>query len=255
MTITEAIEAGALTSFGTPPQRAVLAAGQQDAALLVIESGLNLGRRLGEPHLVGRLLSARSYAMYMAGDLAGAARDTAEALGLFRQAGDQIHVGEQLNNLGNNELSAGDLDAARRHLAEAVDIFRALDARSDIVFGAFNLGLAEYLCDSPDAAGALFAESLDLARRIGMKANMAYALLGMALAGRGRADPRWSARLHGAADQVLMALGEPREPLEERLRRPRPAAPARRTWHRGLRGRIRRGTCHDFGRKPCFGAR
>ena len=191
--------------------------GQQDTALLVIESGLNLGRRLGEPHLIGGLLSARSYVRYTAGDLAGAARDTAEALRLFRQAGDQIHVGEQLNNLGNNELSAGDLDGARRHLAEAVDIFRALDARPDIVFGAFNLGLAEYLCDSPDAAGALFAESLDLARRIGMKANMAYALLGMALAGRGRADPRWSARLHGAADQVLMALGEPREPLEERL--------------------------------------
>jgi len=50
-----------------------------------------------------------------------------------------------------------------------------------------------------------------------MKANMAYALLGLAMAGQGRADPRWSARLHGAADQALTALGEPREPLEERL--------------------------------------
>ena len=191
--------------------------GRLDAALSAIESGLSLCRRLGEPHQAGRLLSARSYAMYMAGDLAGAARDTAEALELFRQTRDRIHAGEQLNNLGNNELSAGDLDAARRHLAEAVDIFRALNARSDLVFGTFNLGLAEYLGGSPDAAGDLFAESLDLGRRIGMKANMAYALLGLAMAGRGQADPRWSARLHGAADQALTALGEPREPLEERL--------------------------------------
>jgi hypothetical protein len=50
-----------------------------------------------------------------------------------------------------------------------------------------------------------------------MKANMAYALLGLAMAGHGRADPRWSARLHGAADRALTELGEPREPLEQRL--------------------------------------
>jgi DNA-binding NarL/FixJ family response regulator len=37
------------------------------------------------------------------------------------------------------------------------------------------------------------------------------------MAGRGEADPGWSARLHGAADQVLADLGHALEPLEERL--------------------------------------
>jgi DNA-binding CsgD family transcriptional regulator len=46
---------------------------------------------------------------------------------------------------------------------------------------------------------------------------MAYPLLGLALVGRGGADPGWSARLHGAADQVLATLGHALEPLEERL--------------------------------------
>ena len=81
----------------------------------------------------------------------------------------------------------------------------------------FNLGLAEYLGGSPDAAEALFAESLDLARRTGMKRHIAYALIGLALAGRGGADPGWSARLHGAADQALADLGHALEPLEARL--------------------------------------
>jgi DNA-binding CsgD family transcriptional regulator len=63
----------------------------------------------------------------------------------------------------------------------------------------------------------LFAESLDLAGRMGMKANMAYALMGLAMARHGGADPGWSARLHGAADQALADLGETIEPLEERL--------------------------------------
>ena len=40
----------------------LLRQGQPDAALPLIESGLGLARRLGEPHLTGRLLSARSYA-------------------------------------------------------------------------------------------------------------------------------------------------------------------------------------------------
>jgi len=122
-----------------------------------------------------------------------------------------------LCNLGYYELWTGDLDAARRHLVESLNIARALNARSDIVYETFNLGLAEYLDGSPTAAEALFAESLGLARRTGRKAHMAYALIGLALVGRGGADPGWSARLHGAADQALADLGHALEPLEARL--------------------------------------
>jgi len=195
----------------------LLRQGQPGAALPMIEQGLGLGRRLGEPYLTGCLLWTRSYAKAREGDHAGAARDTAEAVRLFRQAGDRLQVGATLGNLGYYELSAGDLDAARGHLAESLDIARALNARSDIVYGTVNLGLAEYLGGSPDAAEALFAESLDLARRMGMKASMAYALIGLALAGRRGGGPGWSARLHGAADQVLAGLGETVDPLEARL--------------------------------------
>jgi predicted ATPase/DNA-binding CsgD family transcriptional regulator len=189
----------------------------QPGALPLIEQGLGLARRLQEPHLTGRLLSARSYATYAAGDPAVAARDTAEALRLSRQAGDRLQVGSMLGNLGYYELSAGDLDAARRHLAESVDIFRALNHRDGIVNQTFNLGLAEYLGASLAAAEALFTESFGLARRMGMRSAIAYALIGLALAGRGGAGPGWSARLHGAADQALADLGRAVEPLEARL--------------------------------------
>ena len=52
---------------------------------------------------------------------------------------------------------------------------------------------------------------------MGMKRHIAYALIGLALAGRGGADPGWSARLHGAADQAFADLGHTIEPLEGRL--------------------------------------
>jgi DNA-binding CsgD family transcriptional regulator len=126
-------------------------------------------------------------------------------------------VGQLLANFGNAELSAGDLDAARRHLAESLDIARALNNRYGIPFAASNLGLAEYLCNSLGAAEALFAETLDVAMRTGVKRHIAYALIGLALTSHGRADPGWSARLQGAADQALEDQGRALEPLEARL--------------------------------------
>ena len=191
--------------------------GRPGAALPLIERGLSLARRLGEPHLTGRLMAGRAHATYLEGDHAGAARDATEALRLSREAGDPQQVGQILGNLGNYELSAGDLDAARRHLAESLDIARALNNRYSAVYETFNLGLVEYLGGSADAAEALFAESFDLARRTRMRSNVAYALIGLALAGHGRADPGWSARLHGAADHALADLGYALEPLEGRL--------------------------------------
>jgi non-specific serine/threonine protein kinase len=196
---------------------ALVRQGQQSAAPPLIERGLGLARRLGEPGLTSRLLAARSYAAYVAGEFAGAVQDGDEALLLARQAGDRLQVGQMLGNLGNFKLAADELDAARGYLAESLDISRELGSRDGIVYGTFNLGVAEYLADCPDAAGALFAESFGLARRMGLKLNMAYALLGLAMAGPGRADPAWSARMHGTADQAIADQGHAFEPFEGEL--------------------------------------
>ena len=191
--------------------------GRPGEALPLIESGLDVARRLTESHLTARLLVVRGSATNVQGDHAGAARDAAAALRLFRRAGDRLHSGQTLGNLGYYELSAGDLHAAQGHLAEALDIARGLSNRLSALQGTINLGLAEYLGGSLDAARAWFAESLDRAQRMGMKRHTAYALLGLALADRGGADPAWSARLHGAADQAFADLGHAVQPLEARL--------------------------------------
>jgi len=123
-------------------------------------------------------------------------------------------AGTLLTNLSDYELWIGDLDADRRDLAESIDIVRALDARHSAAIATFNLGLTEYLDGSAAAAAALFTESLDLARRMGMKRHAAYALLGLALAGRGEADPSWAVRMHGAADQSSRWAPSPSTPCD-----------------------------------------
>jgi hypothetical protein len=122
-----------------------------------------------------------------------------------------------LGNLGYAELSLGGLETARGHLAESLAIARELNDTYGVVYETFNLGLAEYLGGRLGMAGDLFAESFDLARRAQMKAGTAYALIGLAMAGSGT-DPARSARLHGAADVALAALGETVDSLEARLR-------------------------------------
>jgi predicted ATPase/class 3 adenylate cyclase len=191
--------------------------GQQAAALSLIEEGLDLARRLDAPVLAARLLSSRAYAVDVEGDHAGAARDAAESLALFRQAGDRREVGTMLGNLGYAELSLGDLETARGHLLESLDIAREMNDPYGVVYETANLGLAECLMGAPDTAAALFAESFELARQVRMKAGIAYALIGVAMAGSGT-DPVRSARLHGAADQALVALGETVDSVEARLR-------------------------------------
>jgi predicted ATPase/DNA-binding CsgD family transcriptional regulator len=195
----------------------LLRQGQRAEALPLIEQGLELARGVGSSHLTAFLLTTRAHASYAAGDTVGAAADAAEALRLFRQAGDRQHVATLLGNLGNYEMSTGDLDAARTHLSESLSIHRALNHRDGIAYQTLNLGLAEYLGGSTARAGDLFAESLDLTRRMGIKGLTAYALLGAALVGHGGTDPAWSARVHGAVDEVLADLGRILEPLEAQL--------------------------------------
>ena len=194
----------------------LLRRGQSAAALPLIESGLGLARRLEDAHLTARLLSGRSFAVSLEGDHDAATRDAAESVALYRTVGDQRQAGTMLANLGYAELST-DLDAARTHLVESLDIARALNDRYTIVYGLFNLGLAEYLSGSSSAAESLFAESLALARRVAIKSSTAYAYIGLALTTTDRSDIARSARLHGAADAALAALGETVEPLEARL--------------------------------------
>jgi predicted ATPase/class 3 adenylate cyclase len=196
----------------------LLHAGQSAVALPLLETGLGLARRLGDPHLIARMLISRAWVTRDEGDYEGAARDAAESLALSRQAGDLRVVGVELGNLADGEIRAGELASARTHLAESLRITRELKDLEGVVVNTFNLGLVEYLSGSTATAASLFAESLDLARRWFIKANIGYGMLGLAMTRSGPAAADRSARLHGAADKTLEALGESPGALERQLR-------------------------------------
>jgi hypothetical protein len=196
----------------------LLRAGQSAAALPLIETGLSLARCLGDPHLTARLLDLSSWATRDEGDLEGSVLDLADSLALSREAGDLRSVGVELGNLAYGEMGAGELASARAHLAESLRITRELRDLEGVVVNTFNLGLVEYLTGSSATAATLFAESLELARRWFIKVNIGYGMLGLAMTRSGAAAADWSARLHGAADKTLEAVGETPYFLERELR-------------------------------------
>jgi predicted ATPase/class 3 adenylate cyclase len=196
----------------------LIRAGQNAAALPLVENALGLAHRLGDRHLTARLLYDRSDALDSEGDHAAAARDAAESLDLFRQLGDLRETGRVLSNLAYDEVAAGKLEPARAHLNESLGIHRELKDKHGVVYASLNLGIAEYLSGSQAAAAGLFAESLQLARRLFLSEGMGYALLGLAMIRDSPEAADRSARLHGAADNALDSLGRTPQPLETQLR-------------------------------------
>jgi predicted ATPase/class 3 adenylate cyclase len=192
--------------------------GNSAIVLRLVERGLRLARPLRDPHLTARLLNARACALGFDGDHEAATRDVAEALNLYRQAGDTRQVANMMNNLACEEMGTEKLEAACGHLAEALGIARELNDAYGVVYATMNLGLAEYLSGSLEAAASLFAESLRTAQRVFLRPGIAYGLFGLAMIRGSKASPDRSARLHGAADQALEALGETLDSLEARLR-------------------------------------
>lgn len=191
--------------------------GRYERALAMVDEAIELARPSSDARLAAKLLGMRSSALECCGDREGSVRDGAHSLALYRSTGDLYSIGTSVGNLGYAELSIGDLESAQEHLIESLDIARRLKDHYGVVYGTFNLGLAEYLGGSTASAETLFTESLDLARRMGMKASLAYALIGVAIVSK-QEDTIRAARLHGAAYQMLLELGEAMEPLEADLR-------------------------------------
>ena len=196
----------------------LLRQGRPAEGLPHISAGLDLARQMEEPHLLARLLATRSFASDVLGEEGDASRDAAESVTLYRQVGDQRQVGSMLGNLGYIELSTGEVEGARNHLDEALEIARLLNDRHGVVYHTFNLGLAEYLGGSVEEARTLFLESFELGSRMGMRATTGYALIGLAMTVGLQGELTRSARLHGAATEVLSSIGETVERLEAGLR-------------------------------------
>ena len=134
-----------------------------------------------------------------------------EALELYREIGDKWGVSSILSHLGIIPLSQGDHALAVRYFEEALEISREIGDRLVGSIALYNLALEESRVQGDhERAAELYVEGLGLAVEMGDKANAAYCLEGLAGLISERGEPVRAARLFGASEALLEAVGAPR---------------------------------------------
>ncbi|HZE48305.1 MAG TPA: tetratricopeptide repeat protein [Jatrophihabitantaceae bacterium] len=146
---------------------------------------------------------------YAEGDFAAARPLLEEALAQSRALGNTSNVGRLLSNLGELMRAQGDYAAARRLNEEALELLTESGHRSSSleIIPLCNLGNALLREGDVDRASSVLADTLAMADRLGSTSNVALALLGLAGVAAVRDAPERAARLFGAADTVIDALG------------------------------------------------
>jgi predicted ATPase/DNA-binding CsgD family transcriptional regulator len=144
------------------------------------------------------------------------------SLALRRQIGDPVGVASSLTNIADIQLNRGEYDEARARLDEALEqVGETGDLRT---IAAIRVSLAELARRQGDSATAmaLLCDSLTAFQSVGDKLAISECLIHLALGAEPVADARMSARILGAADASLAAIGAP-IPLAEDERRRREA--------------------------------
>ena len=154
-----------------------LAESQSDhaEAQKMLETCLELRRKLGNPVDIASTLSTLSPARLHSGDTVGASAAEFEALQLFRQVGHRIGEMVGLVHLGQIEIYAGNDAQAREHLESGLTIARAIKHQE--AEGAAELALGEAAFESGDQPRAYvrFQRSLTVCQAAGDKRGIANA--------------------------------------------------------------------------------
>jgi predicted ATPase/class 3 adenylate cyclase len=148
-----------------------LAESQSDhaEARQMLETCLQIRRRLGHAVDIAATLSTLSLARLHGGDPAGAEACEREAIAIFRQSGDQIGEAIGLLHLGQVALYLGDTKSATGHFDSCLLIARAISYQE--IQGECELSLGEVAFCRDDLAQAEvhFKRSLTICREAGDK--------------------------------------------------------------------------------------
>jgi tetratricopeptide (TPR) repeat protein len=172
-----------------------------------IEEALALYRELGDEHHIAATLFAKGLLAFVTGDICQAQECQTEAIRLFRGLRDEDGMGLALFLGGILYRFGRDYNRARENLEESLAHFRQLDARYLICnvvneLGHMWLGLGDY-----DRARASFEEVMRTGQEEGFTIAVGHAMLGLGVEAAVRDEPERAARLMGASEEILEAIG------------------------------------------------
>jgi tetratricopeptide (TPR) repeat protein len=150
------------------------------------------------------------------GDYTHAKQHLEESLALFRQCGDIGGIAGALQALGQLARARNEDEQTVVLFEESMALFRRIGARGAVHAHLANLGYMAYRRGDLARMEACFREGLVLSNEIGDQGPSALHLAGLAGALGLTGRPELAARLFGAADALLDAIGQTRDWLDGR---------------------------------------
>jgi predicted ATPase/class 3 adenylate cyclase len=171
------------------------------------EGSVRLARQVGEPRLLAASRLCLGSVLMGQGDHETAGAYLQQALAMLRQIGDLFALAQALNGLGDVARGRGDdLEAAARY-EESLALWERLGYRGGVASVLHNLGYVAHHRGDDHLAAQRFAESLALFRDLGDRRAIAECLVGAAGTLGAAGEPLCAARLIGAAEALLEAIG------------------------------------------------
>ena len=180
--------------------------GEGEAAQAHVELMLALARRTGRSWYEARAAEFLAHRAVRHGDLSEAAALLGDAIRLARAAGDLWNVAMLLSQLGDVERMRGTHPRARPLYEESIRLFQTLGLRQD-PSRLHNLGYVALAEGQTGAAAARFRQALGAFRRVGDQRGVAECLIGLGCVRAAERRPAEAARLLGAGEAALDALG------------------------------------------------
>jgi predicted ATPase/DNA-binding CsgD family transcriptional regulator len=192
--------------------------GDFEGAQLVFAEALQIFRDLGDSEGIARTLDRLGIAVWFAGDNERATTLIEQSLRFFERLGNRGGVGLAMTDLGLVTLGSGDGGAAQKLLDEGLSLSRALADRRNIAKSLYGLGDAAQLRGERHMAAAHYEEGLSVAVEYGfpwLAILLLERLAGLILAFG--AEPKESARVFGAADELRRSIEAPMPSYFKRL--------------------------------------
>ncbi len=148
------------------------------------------------------------------GDHAHAEEMMENSVALYRDLGDKWGLALSTNCLGDVARSQRNYEKAAALLEESLALSRQLGDKWITALSLHNLGHVMQHQGNSRQATVLFRESLNLTRELGFKMVTIMSLAGLAGATASDVQPERAAKLLGAADALITAIGVRLEPAD-----------------------------------------
>ena len=132
-----------------------------------------------------------------------------EALPLFRRSGEEVQVPAMYALLGTALLIQGDHDRAVPMFEEGLAMARQKSDRIGVCSALYHLAQVALVRKDHGLATRLLQEGVTTSEQMGDRANLSYFLEGLAMVAGAQGQVQRSARLLGAAEGLLEAVGAP----------------------------------------------